>query len=95
MAKFLRILVGGETLTFSAENIIRTQRTAATTTVITYNHAQATADVLTLTHASDAATAKVVSILDSAIFDLHSNRTRPDCYKVVSLPVAVSTAVLS
>lgn len=90
MAKFLKITVGGTDRIFSAENIITTERTAATTTVITYNHAQSGMDVLTLTHSSDAATDKVVDAVNDAIILAHGNKTKPDVIVKVDLPVAVS-----
>lgn len=95
MAKFLRIAVGGTVRTYTAENIITTERLTATTTAITFNHAQAAFDVLTLTHASDATTPKVVAAVDNAIQLAHNNKSRPDVFITVALPVAVSTAVFS
>lgn len=90
MAKFIEILVGTTYRRFSAENIITTERTAATTTTITYNHAQATFDVLTLTHTTDASTTKVVDALNTTIEQVHSPDARPDVVRRVNLPVAVS-----
>lgn len=98
MAKFLKITVNSVIRTFTAENIITTERTAATTTVITFNHAQAGFDTLTLTHATDAAYTypnNVVGILDTAILSVHAGERKPDVYTTVTLPVAVSTAVFS
>jgi hypothetical protein len=95
MAKFLQILVGSATRIYSAENIITTERTAATTTVITYNHAQAGFDILTLTHATDAATTKVVDLINTGIAQAHKRKSDPDVFIKVTLPVAVSTAVFS
>lgn len=95
MAKFIQITVSGTVRTFSAENIITTERTAATTTVITYNHALSEFDVLTLTHSSDAATSRVVDAVNNAIFATHSGKYSPNSYVKVDLPVDVSTAVFS
>jgi hypothetical protein len=95
MAKFLKIKVGGVDRLFSAENVITTQRTGATTTVITYNHQQAGFDICTLTHSSDASTAKVVDAINDAILLAHSNKSRPVVSTEVVLPVAVSGVVFS
>jgi len=95
MAKFLNITVNGTERIFSAENIITTERTAATTTVITYNHQQSGLDVATFTHASDAATDKVVDLFNDAIIAAHGNKNRPDVIIDVTLPVAISGVVFS
>jgi len=95
MAKFLRITVAGTVRTYTAENIITTERLTATTTAITFNHFPTGFKLLTLTHASDAATTKVVSIIDDAIQLAHNNKSRPDVFITVTLPVAVSGAVFS
>ena len=98
MAKFIQMTVGGATRTYTAENIITVERTTATTTVITYNHAQAGFDTLTLTHATDAAFTyplNVAGVLTEAILDVHAGLRKPDVYATVTLPVAVSGAVFS
>lgn len=95
MAKFLKINVNGTDRLFSAENIITTQRTGTTTTVITYNHQQAGNDVCTFTHSSDASTAKVVDAINDALISAHSNQSRPAVVIEVALPVAVSGVAFS
>ena len=95
MAKFLNITVNGVERLFSAENVITTERTAATTTVITYNHQQSGLDVCTFTHASDAATSKVVDAINSALLLAHSNKSKPTIVIEVTLPVAVSGVAFS
>jgi hypothetical protein len=95
MAKFLQITVGGTDTIFSAENVITTARTAATTTTITYNHAQSGFDVLTLTHASDATTSRVVNAINTALLQAHSGKRTPDVVYPVTLPVAVSGAAFA
>ncbi len=95
MAKFLQITVNGTDRIFSAENIITTERTAATTTVITYNHQQSGFDVCTFTHSSDAATDKVVDAINNAIIAAHGNKSRPDVIIEVALPVTVSGVAFS
>ena len=95
MAKFLKITVDGTDRIFSAENIITTERTLATTTVITYNHQQSGFDVCTFTHSSDAATDKVVDAINNAIVAAHGNKNRPNVVIEVDLPVAVSVVAFS
>lgn len=94
MAKFINVTVNAIDRIFSAENVITTERTAATTTVITYNNL-AGYDTCTFTHASDAATSKVVDAINDAIIAAHGNSKRPDVVIDVVLPVAVSGVVFS
>jgi hypothetical protein len=90
MAKFINVTVNGTDRIFSAENVITTERTAATTTAITYNHQQSGFDVCTFTHSSDASTDKVVDAINNAIIAAHGNSKRPDVVIDVVLPVEVS-----
>jgi hypothetical protein len=94
MAKFINVTVNSVDRIFSAENVITTERTAATTTVITYNNI-AGYDTCTFTHASDASTDKVVDAINDAIIAAHGNSKRPDVVIDVVLPVAVSGVVFS
>jgi hypothetical protein len=95
MAKFIKVTVNGTDRIFSAENVITTERTAATTTVITYNHQQSGFDVCTFTHSTDASTDKVVDAINDAIIAAHGNSKRPDVVIDVDLPVAVSGVAFS
>lgn len=94
MAKFINLTVNGTDRIFSAENVITTERTAATTTVITYNNLTGYT-TCTITHASDAATEKVVNAVNNAIIAAHGNSKRPDVVIDVVLPVAASGVVFS
>ena len=89
MAKFINVTVNSVDRIFSAENVITTERTAATTTVITYNNVSGYT-TCTFTHASDAATDKVVDAVNNAVIAAHGNSKRPDVVIDVVLPVAVS-----
>jgi len=92
MAKFLTLTVGGVPRIFSAENIITCERTAATTTTITYFTGSTSTDVLTLTHSTDAAFAvgaRVVDAIQDAIIDLFD----PTQKKVGSFPIVLPSGV--
>jgi len=100
MAKFLTLTVNGATRIFSAENIITCERTAATTTTITYCTGSTSTDILTLTHSTDAGFAtgaQVVDAVRSTIIALHDPTQKKVAQLPVTLPtgVTVSTAVLA
>jgi hypothetical protein len=75
----------------SAENVVIVEQATQSTATIAYTAGGTGTDIITVTHGklSSATSNDMRAAIQNAILDLHSGKTKPEAFKVVSIPTGV------
>lgn len=74
----------------SAENIVIVEQATASTTTIAYSAGGTGTDIITVTHGALAAGSNAVrTVVQDAMTDLHSGKTKPESFKFITMPTDI------